>query len=178
MGDFVSYTDSKNVANSLNWMFDENVDQTFRKVEALRELFPNFLNPNSSPSPLERRRQSLRFAALLLMDETSFGSGKYPAKKFRKWLRYLTWLGQEQGGILRKDGANYPGTAASLITEVILLAMPPKAKAPRKIVFSYTAQAPVTVLANTKSDPMTIEVQSIKENNSGVDGNSDDEDDV
>ncbi len=175
MGDFFVASEARRAVNGLNWLFDDDLSNTFQKVEKLRKVYPNLLNPTSTTDPWEVRKQTLRFAAFHVTDKVPFNTGGYPAKKFRKWLKYLTWLGQETGGTRKLNGNDYQGTAAALILEALQAALPPGGS-PKKVLFKFDPGA-LKVIVTTTSSPIRIEVSSKREQD-GIPDNGDDEDDV
>jgi hypothetical protein len=105
MGGFVGPSSTSFVTGTLNDQFGSaNIVTTFKEIEELRKTFPNLLNPKPNPSAQERRKQTLRFAAFQIQDGLVFNQF-YPAPKFTKWLKYLTWLYMQTNGNFTLDGA-------------------------------------------------------------------------
>jgi hypothetical protein len=183
MGDFFVATEAKTVANSLNWLFDDDLANTYATIDDIRRVYPTFLNPDGNAAPAAYRRQTLRFAAFHIADGVPFTGPKYPAKKFKKFLRWLTWLAGQSGGTLKENGATYTGsgpfdaTAAGLILKTMLDALPyPKGTA-KKIKFKWDPGA-LSVTVTTAADKNTIVVTTMKEEDVGGGSQADDEDDV
>jgi hypothetical protein len=183
MGDFFLTADARNVARSLNWLFDENLNDTYTTINRIRAVYPTFLNPDGDPDPRAYRRQTLRFAAFHLADGVPFTGTKYPAKKFRKFLRWLTWLAGQGGGTLTENNAPYAGsgpfdaTAAGLILKTMHDALPYPAGTPKKIKFKWDP-GPLSVTVTTAADRNRIVVTSMKEEDVIGGPQPDDDDDV
>ena len=178
MGDFLSKDEGTFTAQSLNDMFSAgNIGNTFAKLEELRKTFPHLLNPANNLGPKDARKQTLRFAAFLTTDELVF-SGLYPAPKFRAWLKWLTWLGTQNGGTLKLNNANFNGTASQLILQVLAQALPPGGPPTATgIVFNWTIGAANQFgVSATTNQQFSINVTSI--DHSQVNAHSDDEDDI
>lgn len=136
MGGFIGAGSTTFVTGTLNDQFGSaNIQATFDKVEELRKTFPNLLNPKQNPTVKEKRRQTLRFAAFQLQDELVFNSF-YPAPRFNKWLKYLSWLHAYSTGTFTLDSAQFNGTAGALIVQVLAQALPPGGQ-PHAVEFSY-----------------------------------------
>src|ERR1700730_3246104 len=119
MGSFIGAAQAQFTQDTLNDQFGpQNVATTFATVEELRKTFPNLLNPLQKPSPREKRKQSLRFAAFQINDGLVF-DGTYPAPHFNKWLKWLTWLQIQAKGTFTLDGAAFNQTAGELIVQVL-----------------------------------------------------------
>jgi hypothetical protein len=190
MGDYDILRDGKvrvrtSATDSLNYLFNTGLADTYSKVQYLRQVHPNFLKPSYSGTPKDRRKESLRFAAFQLADGVNF-STDYPAGNFQKFMRWLTWLGRRSGGgaklqVMGADGTvadwvpntGVPRTPSALILETLKEALPVSGS-PHAVHFSFDDQ-PLAVMVNKYVDPWTITVYSIKEDE-GVGGNSDDED--
>ena len=178
MGDFLSKEEGTFVAGTLNEMFGPTkIAATFARIEQLRKTFPHLFRPANNPGPKAARRQTLRFAAFLINDEVQF-NGNYPAPKFRQWLKWLTWLGTQNGGTLKLNNANFNGTASQLILNVLAQALPPGGN-PTAVHFSFildNSGNQFGVSATTTSQIFSVEVTSV--DHTRVNANSDDEDDV
>jgi hypothetical protein len=187
MGDFAMMAGvKKNATDSLNYLFDEDIAKTFKNVEAIRVVVPTFLNPMWAKKKTELRKETLRYAAFHLTDELRY-SNKYPAKKFQKFLKWLTWLGQQNGGDLKLDGAVWvppndsTGTPIDYAPSNLLLyalqqALPPGGTA-KPVKFLNFSEGQLAVYVDRTTTPWTIEVHSQKENDTMPD-HGDDEDDV
>jgi hypothetical protein len=174
MGGFVGPDSTSFVTGTLNDQFGSaNIQATFKGIEELRKTFPNLLNPKQNPSAKERRKQTLRFAAFQIQDDLVF-SNLYPAPKFTKWLKYLTWLYMQTNGTFTLDGASFSGTAGELIVKVLAQALP-HGGTPKPVQFSYNHDSDasdLTVVATTTTTPFTISVTS--PNQSEVSDNDED----
>jgi hypothetical protein len=177
MGGLLTRAQAVTVTKSLKWMFDDDLQNTFAKVEQLRKVYPNFLDPTVAVGDAKAaRKRTLRFAALLLTDGIPF-DGSYPARKFKQWLKWLTWLDVKGGGTVKLDGATYNGSASELIIETLYKALPPGGN-PTKVFFKWDEDANVGFTVLVKSSPATIEVISVKANHPSINEGSDDQDDV
>ena len=177
MGDFMGSKEGAFTAGSLNSMFGaNNIAATFDKIEKLRKAFPNLLNPANNPGPKEARRQTLRFAALLITDEVVF-SGNYPAPKFKTWLKWLTWLGKQSGGTITLNGAVFNGTASQLMLRVLAQALPPGGQ-PSPIHFSWRHDSHIAQFLVAGTTNAGFEIEIVSRRHSEVGGNGDDEDDI
>ncbi len=164
-------------AGSLNSLFSSgNIAATFAKIEQLRATFPNFLNPANNPGPKQARRQTLQFAAFLITDEVVF-NGNYPAPKFKTWLKWLTWLGTQNGGTITMNGAAFNGTASQLMLRVLTQALPPGGQ-PSPVHFSWTHDRNVGQFSVAGITNAGFSIAIISRKHSEVGGNGDDEDDV
>lgn len=178
MGGLLLARDAKLVTSTLDGMFDGDLQKTFEKVELLRQLYPTFLNPTTAVGDAKAlRKRTLRFAALLLTDGIIF-DGTYPGRRFKQWLKWLTWLDQKSGGTVKRDNVSYTGPASELILETLYAALPPGGN-PTKVIFKWDEDASTgfKVLVTT-GNPATIEIVSIKHNHPDIHEGSDDEDDV
>jgi hypothetical protein len=176
MGQHLGAHDAKNVVNSLNWAFDEDIANTYQKVIDLRLIYPTFLNPAVQPQPFQRRRQTCRFAGLLLSDLVPFDQS-YPARKFKKWLKWLTWLQLQTSGTIQLNGTAYTGTAGELVVNTLARALPQPLSVPIPISFSWFETSAFSCTVNTPtSAKWTVDVLSIKSDDVH-NVNSDDEDD-
>jgi hypothetical protein len=181
MGDLLAAKDARLVANTLNWLFNDDLANTFGKVEGLRAVFPNFLAPQTTTDPKMKRRQTLRFAAMLLTDGVPFNDD-YPARKFRQWLKWLTWLQVKSGGSVKVNGTAVTGKASKHILDAIATALPHGGRA-RPVQFTWdedssTSGANFAVDIVTTTTPITISIVSVRVNHPSVTEDGDAEDDV
>ncbi len=177
MGNFMDKEEGTFTAGSLNDMFgDTNIDDTFAKIEQLRVTFPRLLNPANNPGPKAARRQTLRFAAFLITDEVLF-NGNYPAPRFRAWLKWLTWLGKQQGGTLTLDGSPFSGTASQLMLRVLSRALPPGGP-PSTVHFSWNHDSHINQFAVSGTTNTGFSIDIVSPRHSDVTANGDDEDDI
>ncbi len=146
MGGFIGASSTSFVTGTLNDQFGSaNIQTTFKEIEELRKTFPNLLHPKQNPNGKEKRRQTLRFAAFQIQDALVFNQF-YPAPKFNKWLKYLTWLYIQQNGTFTLDNTPFDGTAGELIVSVLAKALPPGGT-PSPVQFSYNHAPDVADLA-------------------------------
>jgi hypothetical protein len=97
MGNGISKTVGTTILTSLNEIFGDNMPVTQLKYGMLNTLFPNFMVYTSDQTDRHKwRRRTLRHAGWLLTSEVDFNpphaGHPFPAKNFKKWLRWLTWL--------------------------------------------------------------------------------------
>jgi len=86
------------IASDLNTMFStDNFEVTKARYHALKSHYPAFLEHKDNETGASRRQRTLRHAGWLLTADVDFGASDtgtafYPAKKFRLWLRWLSWI--------------------------------------------------------------------------------------
>jgi hypothetical protein len=172
MGGFIGPGSVSFVSGTLNDQFGSgNIQDTFEKIETLRKVFPNLLHPKHSPTVKEKRKQTLRFAAFQLNDELTFNNF-YPAPKFTKWLKYLTWLNMQQNGAFTLDGTPFSGTAGELIVQMLAKALPPGGP-PSTVQFSYNHDPDVAnLMVEATTSPFGVTITS--PDHSEVIGNDED----
>lgn len=173
MGGFVGPGSTSFVTGTLNDQFGPaNIQATFKEIEELRKTFPNLLHPKASPSGKEKRRQTLRFAAFQIQDELVFNQF-YPAPKFNKWLKYLTWLYMQQNGTFTLNGTQFNGTAGELIVSVLAKALPPGGT-PSPIQFSYSHSSDIADLTVEATTTPNFGISVISPDHSEVTGSDED----
>lgn len=180
MGDLLAVHDAMTVTNSLNKLFGPDLDDTYEKVQKIRKIHSNFLNP-SAGNAHHKRRQTLRFAGFLLTDEVEF-DGQYPARKFKQWMKWLTWI-QEKGntGTVTFNGAPSTEKPSKLILDALVYALPPQTGGMAKqVVFKWdedsTTEGTAFTLEIVTGNPTKITMRSVKHNHKTIADGSDDED--
>jgi hypothetical protein len=92
--------DARTIALHLNAMFCVDAfPQTRDAYRALKIINPDFLTFDVNATGNSKRKRSLRFAAWVLTSDIKFnhpGPKGYPAKRFKLWLRWLTWIERHQ----------------------------------------------------------------------------------
>jgi hypothetical protein len=177
MGNLLSKDEGTFTAQSLNDMFSSaNIATTFARVEQLRNTYRHLLDPVNNPGPKAARRQTLRFAAFLINDELVF-TGVSPAPKFKQWLKWLTWLGQQTGGTLKLNNASFNGTASQLILKVLALALPHNGT-PAPVRFDWSNDSSGSQFAVSAVTNAGFSISVVSVDYSHANANSDDEDDV
>ena len=174
MGSFLNPGQAQFTQDTLNDQFGpQNVAATFAMVERLRKTFPNLLNPKQNPTPREKRKQTLRFAAFQINDNLVF-DGTYPAPHFNKWLKWLTFVYKQQGN-LTLDNAPFNGTAGDLIVKVLATALPPGGP-PSPVHFTFSHDTNIAHFAVVATTAPNFHVDVTSPDHSEVNGA--DEDDV
>jgi hypothetical protein len=87
--------DATYLAESLNSMFRmPGLTDTRAAYKCLKQQFPKLLEYVKSKPKKETRQQTLRFAGAMMTGHLKYtGTVKpYPAKKFRVWLKWLSWV--------------------------------------------------------------------------------------
>jgi hypothetical protein len=90
-----SQYDASAITSHLNAMFSKDgIRQTRTRFLVLKAMYPILLEYKENEVHNSKRKRSLRYAAWLLMSDIDFANvdKPYPAKNFRAWLRWLTWL--------------------------------------------------------------------------------------
>ena len=173
MGGFIGPGSASFVTGTLNDQFGSaNIQATFKQVEELRKTFPNLLHPKKNPSAKEKRRQTLQFAAFQTQDELVFNQF-YPAPKFNKWLKYLTWLYIQQNGTFTLDNSQFNDTAGELIVSVLAKALPPGGT-PSPVQFSYNHSSDVADLTIKATTTPSFRIDVTSPDHSEVTGSDED----
>lgn len=87
--------DGRIVAKHLRGMFSEKGLPTTRDTyDKLKSVYDDLLTYDNTATGNSRRKRSLRYAAWLMTSDIDFKdkTSPYPAKKFKAWLRWLTWV--------------------------------------------------------------------------------------
>jgi hypothetical protein len=169
------------IVPGLNQMFDPagGLPQTKAKVKLLKTLYVHLGEHADHSQGADRRQRTLRHLGWLLTD-TMFDIPKtypYPNDRLRLWLRYLTWIEHIAAKYsVTVDGQPSNLSPAAAIKKTLQLSL----KNDTKIVFNWTDatggpyELKVDVVQNT--DPLTINVASIKEDALPSSISSDDDD--
>jgi hypothetical protein len=171
----------KFIVPALNKMFDPNggLPQTKANVKILKQFYVHLGEHADHSAGADRRQRTLRHLGWLLTD-TMFdvpATYPYPNDRLKHWLRYLTWvehIAAKYKVTLNNQASN--STPAAVIKQTLLLSL----KHDKQIVFDWTDatggayELTVDVMQNT--DPMTINVASIKEGDIPTPPYSDDDD--
>ena len=179
------------IASNLNTMFSEPYfEATKARYHALKAHYPALLEHKAGEAGTSRRQRTLRHAGWLLTADVDFGAALsgtalYPAKKFRLWLRWLTWVEQHQqpNSTVTIDGQTTTReTPAQAIKETLRQAFNKPNNAPDGISVTFTWLPPaatetelvVVVLRTAPQYSIVVKSRSVEDISGLPDADDDD----
>jgi hypothetical protein len=182
MGNGISRTVVTTILTSLSEIFGAKMGETRIKYGMLNTLYPNFMVYLADRTDRHIwRKRTLRHAAWLLTSEVDYNpphtGHPFPARNFKKWLRWLTWiqLMAPANATVKVNNVVVAMSPAEAIMSTLKAALEDPSQAPVK--FGWTEGAALTVTVVQTPGNYSITVNSLKEADIAS-GHDNDEDDL